>query len=98
MTLGRPTRNLVTDALRAVPGLGGARDRLAGAVVGLLTDGQGPADLDAEVAVEHPGDPGLFGPDSVTWRIHSDLSMLVGGVRSLLVQALLLSNEFVYVN
>jgi uncharacterized protein (DUF2236 family) len=88
MTLGRPTRTLVTDALRAVPGLGGARDRLAGAVVGLLTDGQGPADLDAEVTVEHPGDPGLFGPDSVTWRIHSDLSMLVGGVRSLLVQAL----------
>jgi len=88
MSIGRPTRALVTDALSAVPGLGGARDRLAGAVVGLLTDGQGPADLDAEVVVEHPGDPGLFGPDSVTWRIHSDLSMLVGGVRSLLVQAL----------
>lgn len=33
-------------------------------------------------------DPGLFGPDSVTWRIHADPSMLVGGLRSLLVQAL----------
>jgi len=34
------------------------------------------------------GDAGLFGPDSVTWRIHGDPSMLIGGLRSLLVQAL----------
>lgn len=33
-------------------------------------------------------DPGLFGPDSVTWRIHGDQSMALGGVRALLVQAL----------
>lgn len=33
-------------------------------------------------------DLGLFGPDSVTWRIHADPSMLVGGIRALLVQAL----------
>ncbi len=33
-------------------------------------------------------DPGLFGPASATWRIHSDASMLVGGVRSLLFQSL----------
>lgn len=32
------------------------------------------------------GDPGLFGPDSVTWRVHADGSMLIGGVRALLVQ------------
>ena len=30
----------------------------------------------------------LFAPDSVTWRIHSDPSMAVGGVRALLEQAL----------
>lgn len=35
-----------------------------------------------------PGDPGLFGPGSVTWSVHSDLSVLVGGLRALLVQAL----------
>src|SRR4051794_41750528 len=35
-----------------------------------------------------PGDPGLFGPDSVTWRVHAAPSMLVGGLRALLVQAL----------
>jgi uncharacterized protein (DUF2236 family) len=36
-----------------------------------------------------PGDPGLFGPGSVTWRVHADTpSMLIGGVSSLLVQLL----------
>lgn len=35
------------------------------------------------------GDPGLFGPGSVTWRVHGDLpSMLVGGVSALLLQTL----------
>lgn len=36
-----------------------------------------------------PGeDLGLFGPDSVTWRIHGDPASLVGGLRALLIQAL----------
>ncbi len=36
-----------------------------------------------------PGDPGLFGSDSVTWRVHGDLpSMLVGGIAALLLQTL----------
>jgi len=34
------------------------------------------------------GDPGLFGPGSVTWRVHAHPSMLVGGLRALLIQAL----------
>ena len=33
-------------------------------------------------------DDGYFGPGSMTWRIHSDPSMFVGGLRALLVQAL----------
>jgi uncharacterized protein (DUF2236 family) len=33
-------------------------------------------------------DPGVFGPDSVAWRLHADPAMLVGGLRALLVQAL----------
>ncbi len=33
-------------------------------------------------------DYGLFGPGSVTWRIHAHRSMLIGGLRALLVQAL----------
>lgn len=32
-------------------------------------------------------DVGLFGPDSMTWRIHSDPAMLLAGFRSLLLQA-----------
>ncbi|MEV8093179.1 oxygenase MpaB family protein [Kitasatospora sp. NPDC085879] len=31
---------------------------------------------------------GLFGPDSVTWRVHADPAMLLGGLRALLLQAL----------
>ena len=34
-----------------------------------------------------PPDPGLFGPDSVTWRVHGDPSMALGGLRALLLQA-----------
>ncbi|MGH2806570.1 MAG: oxygenase MpaB family protein, partial [Actinomycetota bacterium] len=33
-------------------------------------------------------DEGYFGPGSVTWRIHSSPSLMVGGLRALLVQAL----------
>ncbi len=33
-------------------------------------------------------DAGIFGPESVAWRIHADPVMLVGGLRALLVQAL----------
>lgn len=31
---------------------------------------------------------GFFGPDSVTWRVHTDPSYAVGGVRALMLQAL----------
>jgi len=35
-----------------------------------------------------PADDGYFGPGSVTWRVHGDLSAPVSGLRSLLLQAL----------
>ena len=34
------------------------------------------------------GDPGLFGPSSVTWQMHGDPMMWVAGVRALYLQAL----------
>lgn len=33
-------------------------------------------------------DDGLFGPESVAWRLHTNRSLLVGGIRALLIQAL----------
>ncbi len=35
----------------------------------------------------YAGDPGLFGPDSITWEIMGDASTFIGGIRALLVQA-----------
>ena len=45
-----------------------------------------PGDID----YDHPaGDPGLFGPDSVTWRVHADFpGMLAGGLCALMLQTL----------
>lgn len=39
---------------------------------------------------DHPvGDPGLFGPDTVTWKIHADFpSMMAGGLGALMLQSL----------
>lgn len=34
------------------------------------------------------GDPGLFGPDSVTWRVHGDAAMLIGGISAVILQTL----------
>src|SRR5215207_7800240 len=42
--------------------------------------------LPFEQYTDPPGDPGLFGPGSVTWRVHADPSMLVGGLSALMLQ------------
>jgi uncharacterized protein (DUF2236 family) len=49
-----------------------------------------PRDPGDTLDYDHPvGDPGLFGPDSVTWRIHSDFpGMLAGGLAALMMQTL----------
>ena len=47
-----------------------------------------PVRGEVHVPVETDGDAGLFGPDSVTWRVHAHPSVLVGGIRALLVQSL----------
>jgi uncharacterized protein (DUF2236 family) len=47
-------------------------------------DNRGTLDYDQPL-----GDPGLFGPDSVTWRIHADFpGMLAGGLAALMLQTL----------
>jgi uncharacterized protein (DUF2236 family) len=39
-------------------------------------------------AMSSSRDVGAFAPDTVTWRLHADPAMLIGGMRALLVQAL----------
>src|SRR3954447_5160211 len=43
---------------------------------------------DPGVSISEPQlpDPGLYGPDSMTWRIHGDPAMALAGFRSLLLQ------------
>jgi len=43
-----------------------------------------------QLDLENPkGDPGLFGPVSLSWRVHGDFpSMLIGGISALLLQLL----------
>jgi uncharacterized protein (DUF2236 family) len=60
------------------------RSKLAAGVTH-LTSGSGPM-LDYS---SPPGDPGLFGPDAVCWKVHADFtSMMTGGISALLLQAL----------
>ncbi|MDE1183331.1 oxygenase MpaB family protein [Paraburkholderia sp.] len=60
------------------------RTKLAQGVTN-LTSGSGPT-LDYS---SPPGDPGLFGPDAVCWKVHADFtSMMAGGISALLLQAL----------
>ncbi len=61
----------------------GWRQRVTGAAEGLFSHAPDPL----ASTLDHPGDPGLFGPGSVTWRVMCDCSTFVGGVRALLVQA-----------
>ncbi|KUY86106.1 oxygenase MpaB family protein [Burkholderia sp. RF4-BP95] len=61
------------------------RKRLVAGITHLTTGGGGPSiDLSSP-----PGDPGLFGPDAICWRVHADFtSMMTGGIAALLLQAL----------
>ena len=61
-----------------------ARKRLRRQVLAVLSRDAPAPDYDTPL-----GDPGLFGPDSATWKIHADFpSMMAGGLASLMLQAL----------
>ncbi len=58
----------------------------AGAQVRALTRSNSGLSLDYD---NPPGDPGLFGPAALCWRVHADFpAMLAGGVSALLMQTL----------
>ncbi len=59
------------------------RERVIAATTRLFSHGPHPL----AATLDHPGDPGLFGPDSMTWRVVGDTSVFVGGIRALIVQA-----------
>jgi uncharacterized protein (DUF2236 family) len=47
----------------------------------------GHAPYPLEHTLDYPGDPGMVGPDSVSWRLIADPAAFVGGLRALLIQA-----------
>lgn len=60
------------------------RQLIASQVRALTGAGDGAIDL-----VRPPGDDGLFGPGSISWRVHGDFSsMMIGGTSALLMQML----------
>ena len=68
-----------------IPGTEPLRRRIEAAIFG-LTSGAGAPRLNF---LEPAGDPGLFGPQSVCWRVHGDFTiMMIGGVCALLLQML----------
>ena len=59
------------------------RARLGASVGGLFSHGEMPLQRTAD----YPGDAGLCGPGSVSWRAIGDVSVFVGAIRALLIQA-----------
>lgn len=70
--------NVIGEAVAGVRQQGGAWLR------GALTGNE--ALTTTEIA--SADDPGLFGPASMMWRVHGDSAMLIGGLRSLMIQTL----------
>ena len=62
--------------------LGAVRARLTDSVLSLFAHGPQPL----AHTLDHLGDPGLLGPDSVSWEVIADSAVMLGGIRALLVQ------------
>ncbi len=76
------TARLHLPGVKLLPSV--VREHLRRQVLAVLSRDAPAPDYDAP-----RGDAGLFGPDSVTWKIHADFpSMMAGGLASLLLQAL----------
>ncbi|HEV7865629.1 MAG TPA: oxygenase MpaB family protein [Acidimicrobiia bacterium] len=90
-----PTPSLVESAAGAAAGAWAAVGapvlirvvRRGLAPLGVSRDGRMPVNGVAAADGE-TDDPGWFGPDSVTWRVHADTSMLVAGMTAFALQAL----------
>jgi uncharacterized protein (DUF2236 family) len=87
-----PTPSLVETAAGAAAGAWAAVG--APVLVRVVRRGLGPLGVSRDGQRRVPdgngaaGDPGWFGPDSVTWRVHADTSMLVAGMTAFALQTL----------
>lgn len=87
-----PTPSLVETAAGAAAGAWAAVG--APVLVRLVRKGLGPLGVSRNGTLPSPNghdgdpDPGWFGPDSVTWRVHADTSMLVAGMTAFALQTL----------
>ncbi len=79
MTIGTSLRpvNVFGRAVNAV------RDQVVATTSGLFSHGPQPL----TTTLDHRGDPGLCGPDSISWEVIGDVTAFVGGIRALLIQA-----------
>ena len=60
----------------------GVRERIQTSVLEPFSHGSQPL---ADTLI-YTGDPGLFGPSSVTWTVMGDMAAVIGGIRALLIQ------------
>jgi uncharacterized protein (DUF2236 family) len=83
---GTPDAPRTKPVITRLPPLAHLRMRIADHVRGMTRGTSSGIVLDLD---NPPGDPGLFGPQAVCWRVHADFpAMLAGGVSALLLQAL----------
>jgi uncharacterized protein (DUF2236 family) len=58
------------------------REQVASTTTSLFSHGPRPL----QRTLDFPGDPGLLGPESVSWRVVGDVAAFAGGIRALLIQ------------
>lgn len=78
MAYSPPTRCSVGDEV-----LNSAKERITDSVAGLFAHGDTPL----RDTARFPGDRGLCGPGSVSWKVIGDVSAFLGGIRALLIQS-----------
>jgi uncharacterized protein (DUF2236 family) len=61
----------------------GWRRRVVANTTGLFAHAEDPL----ANTLDYRGDPGLFGPGSITWEVMGDPATFVGGIRALMIQA-----------
>jgi uncharacterized protein (DUF2236 family) len=82
----RPGDRVDAEATSPQPG---RRSCLAARIAGGIRRSLGDTPGALEDYLGPPGDPGLFGPDSMAWKVHADLpGMLIGGFAALMFQSL----------